>query len=61
MHIHVDGYHHVAGGDGQSPLISELKDSHVGHVLPIAPRSTYIMNTNLKPYSHSSGQSFSED
>ena len=46
MHIHVDGYHHVAGGgggDGQSPLISELKDSHVGHVLAIAPFSANIM------------------
>ena len=51
MHIHVDGYHHVAGGDGQSPLISELKDSHVGHVLAIASFSANIMNTNLQPYS----------
>jgi len=37
MHIDVDvinGYHHLGGGggeeaEGQSPLISELKDSHV--------------------------------
>ena len=57
MHINVDvinGHHHLGeggGAEGQSPLISELKDSHVGHVLAIAPLSAYTMNTNLQPYS----------
>jgi len=37
----INGYHHLgeAGGRGQSPLISELNDSHVGHVLAMVPLS----------------------
>ena len=35
----------------QSPLISKLDDSHIGHVLALAPPSAYFMNGKNQPHS----------
>ena len=43
----INGYHNLSQGEGQSPLISELDDSHIGHVLTMAPLSAYIENFSL--------------
>ena len=51
-------------GEGQSPFIRELDDSHLGHVLAMAPLSAYTMNGKLQPHSTvlvSNYNNYSED
>jgi len=35
----------------ESPFITELYDSHVGHVLAMDPLSAYVINIKLQPHS----------
>ena len=47
----INGYHNLSQGEGQSPLISELDDSHIGHVLAMPTLSDYIKNRKCQPHS----------
>ena len=44
-------HHHREKEEGQTPFIRELDDSHVDHVLAIAPLYAYIMNSECQPHS----------
>lgn len=44
--------YHLREGHCIHPFISELDDSHTGHMLAMAPYSLYIINRKINFYSH---------